>query len=279
MHLFHKKKNIDQKYPDLSENEVMDASVKELENDAADNKPDSAVREMQEVPEKEQAASTEKEQPGPLKKAAKKAAGVGAAGLAAFSLMIGSTFSSPAEVMNKANPDPERPAVIVEIQAEPDDVLEEIPEEEDEKKRTFRDMFRNFILKLPVAVRLLLILPLWVIGYAAIAALTALFEPVIAPILSVILKWVLIGGLLAAAFFLLKKAIAPDTPIREIFSKRNLVMIGIAAAVFGTADFFLKEYVEHYSFWRNIACGAAGAVLLAVFAARQLRKGKAAKPA
>ena len=67
----------------------------------------------------------------------------------------------------------------------------------------------------------------------------------------------------------------PDTPLKEIFSRRNLLGAGIAAAVLGTADGFLKEYVAHYEIWRNVACCAAGAVLLSVFTVRQLTKKKA----
>ena len=37
------------------------------------------------------------------------------------------------------------------------------------------------------------------------------------------------------------------------------------------------EYVEHYEAWRNLACAACGAILIAVFSARQIAKKKALK--
>ncbi len=228
----------------------------------------------------EQAAEKDlPEETNPLKKAARKIAGVGTAGLAAVSLFIGSIFSSPSEILQKKDPDADRPAVVIEYQAQPEDGQEEAEEEGEEKKKSLRTMIRNFILGLPVGVKLFLILPLWIVGYGLIAMLTALFEPVIAPVLSAVLKWMLIGGMLLLALFLVKKSIAPNTPLREIFSKRNVVLAGVSAAVLGTGDFFLKAFVEGYTVWRNAACIAAGAVLLLVFTVRQLTKKKKAAAA
>ncbi|MBR3035789.1 MAG: hypothetical protein IKI54_00655 [Lachnospiraceae bacterium] len=227
---------------------------------------------QQTAAEKKTAAEEETNAAG---KALKKAAGFGAAGLAALSLFLGSVFGAPAEILKNADNAPEKNAVIVEVQPDAEDVDEETDDDEDEKKKTLKDMFRAFIQRLPLGVRVFVILPLWIIGYAVIALLTALFEPVIAPVLGIVLKWLLLAGLFLLSLFLIKKAIAPDTPLKEIFSRRNLLGAGIAAAVLGTADGFLKEYVAHYEIWRNVACCAAGAVLLSVFTVRQLTKKKA----
>ena len=225
----------------------------------------------------EAASKSEKAEKTQAEKAARKAAGFGAAGLAALSLFLGSIFSAPAEILQNADIAPEKNAIVMEVQPDAEDQDAEDAGDEDEKKKTLKDMFRAFIQRLPLGVRILVILPLWGIGYALIAMLTALFEPVIAPVLAVILKWLLLAGILLLSFFFVKKAIAPDTPLREIFSRRNLLAVGISAAVLGTADFFLKEYVEHYETWRNLACAVCGAVLIIVFSVRQIAKKKALK--
>ncbi|MBR6321341.1 MAG: hypothetical protein IKR59_00600, partial [Lachnospiraceae bacterium] len=68
------------------------------------------------------------EESGRKKRLRKGAAGA-AAGIAMLSLLVGSVFSKPAEVMERANPDEGRPAVIVEIQATDDS---EVTAEEEE---------------------------------------------------------------------------------------------------------------------------------------------------
>ena len=236
----------------------------------------------QELSEKKASDTPEQEVPAPEEdkksggKSVRKAAAGAAAGLAAASLLIGNVFSNPAEVMEKVNPDEGRPAVVVQYEAKLDEDMpaEEEEDEGEEKKRGLKDMIKRFIQGLPSWAKVLFVIPLWAIGYGITAVVTALFEPVIAPVLSVVLKWLLIAGLLAGGFFLIKKAVAPDTPIREIFSKRNIILIIIAAAVLGAADFFAKAYFEKYVFWRNFACFAAGILILGFYALRTWNRKK-----
>ena len=213
------------------------------------------------------------EESGRKKRLRKGAAGA-AAGIAMLSLLVGSVFSKPAEVMERANPDEGRPAVIVEIQATDDSEVTAEEEEADEKKRGLKDMICRFIQGLPTWAKITIIMPLWVIGYGLIALFTALFEPVSAPVLTIILKWPLVAGLLAGAFFLIKRAVAPDTPLKEIFSKRNIVLIVIAAAALGTGDYFAKMYFENYVFWRNLGCAAAGLLILGFWSLRAVHRKK-----
>ena len=209
-----------------------------------------------------------------LKKAGKKAAAAGTAGLAAISLMLGSAFSNPSEVINQTSPERERPAVVVQYEAQPDDdvILEE--DDEEKKKKSLKDIIRTAVYSLPLSARVLLVLPLWILGYGLIAALTALYGPVIAPLLGVIIKWLLVALVVAASVFLITKAIAPDTPLSKIFSKRNLVFILIGAAVLGAGDYIAMTAVDGYEKWRNLISCAAGFLMLAGFTARMLLKKK-----
>ena len=208
------------------------------------------------------------------KKEIRKAAAAGAAGLAATSMLIGSVFSNPAEVMEKVQDDNTRPVIVAQMEANLDEQVPEEPEENDEKKRGLREMFKRFLQNLPLPAKLLFVLPMWVIGYGLLALLTALFEPVIAPVLGIIIKWLLVGLLLAAGLFCIKKAVAPDTPLREIFSKRNVILLAVTAAVLGAGDYFAKIYIDNYTIWRNIACFSAGLLILLFFTLRTLQKKK-----
>ena len=232
----------------------------------------------QELPEEVKEVSPPAANDKTEKKKRKKLLGSAAAGITALSLMVGSIFSAPAEIIKPPTSDAERPAVIVqyEAQTENDDVLDE-EEEAEEKKKGLKASIKRFILGMPLIVRVLFILPLWIIGYGLIAAFTALFEPVIAPVLGVIIKWLLIAGVFAGAFFLMKKAVFPDKPVKEIFTKKNIFLILAGAAVLGTGDFFAKEYVIHYEFWRNIIVSAGGSLLLLVSGLRMYASKKKAR--
>ncbi|MBQ9909949.1 MAG: hypothetical protein IJM50_00340 [Lachnospiraceae bacterium] len=211
------------------------------------------------------------------RKKTKKAAAGAAAGLAAVSLLLGSVFTKPAEILQQADPNEGKPTVVVEYNAPVDEDIDAEEEDEDEKKRTLKDMVRAFIQNLPLWAKILFVLPLWLIGYALIALLTALFEPVIAPALLAVLKWLLFAGLLALGLFFVKKAVAPNTPLKEIFKKRNVILILITAALLGTGDYFAKEYIAHYETWRNWICCAAGVLILGLCALGNMKKAKEKK--
>ncbi len=205
--------------------------------------------------------------------------------VAAAGMLMGSLFSSPAEIMQGNQlvpPDDHRPA-IVQMIAEP--VMDEVEEEEDgdeEKKKGWKAVVRAWILGLPALVRGLLLVPLWALGYALIAAVSAIWAPFLQPVLGTVLKWLLIAGVIALLVVGGVKAVAPEVPLKKILNKKTILIFIASSVVLCTLDAALPFYIEKYENYRTIACFLGGTVLLlGIVIARESRKawkeGSAAK--
>ena len=96
-------------------------------------------------------------------------------------------------------------------------------------------------------MRLLVILPLWALGFGIITVATALWSGVLSPILGKLLGWVLLLAALAAAFVLAAKTVFPDLKIKDLLKKRNLLGLLIAAGLLALADILLPLFWADYA--------------------------------
>ena len=205
----------------------------------------------------------------------------GVALFAALSLTVSGLFQSPGDLLH----DDDSPTVIVADDADPDtdgggdgDGVEDT-ETEKQRRGGFRKLLRARILSMPVAVRMLVVLPLWLAGSGLTLLGTALWSGV-SPILSHILNSLLLILALFAAFVLAAKAIFPDLPLKKILNRRTIPRLLLLGVILSIADRLLLAFVAEYASVRNIAVLIA--FLLALFAAvlafalRELNRGRRA---
>ena len=121
-----------------------------------------------------------------------------AATIAAAGVLIGGAFEAPADILQNDDMAP-APAPIIEVldaQAEPDGgdgEDEAVADEEEEKKRGgVRAKTRELILRMPLAVRACVVVPLWCVGWAIISLASLLWAGVLSPIGSEILDGALL---------------------------------------------------------------------------------------
>lgn len=196
-----------------------------------------------------------------LKRAGKKTAQAAAGAGLAVSLFFGSTFSSPADIME---PDAAPQTAIVEVaegSAPGDDLVIEAPAETG--KRGFRQRMRAWLKSLPAAVRALLIVPMWAVGFGIIWLVSLLAGLVNVPILGGVIKFI-IGAVVAGALVLAaQKLLFPDIPLKRLLSRGNLTALAVTAAVIGLMGAFgglLREDLP----WLTAAvdCGAVALYVL-----------------
>lgn len=137
------------------------------------------------------------------------------------------------------------------------------------------DRIRAAVIRLPVAVKALILLPLWVLGAVPVALVTALVG---SPIVSTVLNFALQGGVLAGVFCLVYKLLFPKKKVRELFKRRNLkwLMAGSGAAV--GVNWVLSEIWSGWAFLRVILFLAVGFGILCLLYKRICGKFKAPEP-
>ncbi len=201
-----------------------------------------------------------------MKKKGKKAVATSAAAvITAAGVMIAGAVETPSELLSAEEQSSvqtvhKTDAVLADG---PDDMEEDT--EEDKKQTGWRAAVRKKLLAMPLAVKILVILPLWLLGSAVIAAAGALW-PLAAPVLSKVLYCVAILIAVFGTFILSAKTFFPNMPVKKLLNRRTIPCLLGGAAVMTAADYVLPLVWDGYKNVRSIV----GAVLLGLVLAASL---------
>ena len=214
----------------------------------------------------------------------RRAAATAVAAVTAGGVVMGGLFSSPEDLMNGDDGD-DAPVPVVES-AVPDaggadggDAEDEdAGDSEDEERRRggLRNRARQWIWQLPAAVRGLVGVPLWALGWLIITGASALWGGVLSPVFATVLGWVLTAAVLLGAFALTARAIFPDLPLKKILNRRSFLGLLIGTAVLALAEAVVPLFWDGYGKIAQLirALGSAGilGLMTALFARRENRR-------
>ena len=198
----------------------------------------------------------------------KKKAAVGAVCAAASaSVLVGSTFDSPADFLH----DDDAAAVTVEMHCDSGDAGQA-----DEDKSRKSSSLRQWFLQLPIGVRALVGIPLWGFGWCILSALGLLWQGLLTPLGGKILGWVLTAAVALGVFAVTAKVIFPDVPLKKILSRRSIGLVAGGILLLGLVDTVLPLVWDKYppiSLALRLA-GSAAIILCGVLSVRKLRHRK-----
>ena len=198
----------------------------------------------------------------------KKAAVAAVTTAAAAGMVTGALFDTPEELMNAPEPD-----AVVEFLSDDGDGTGA----EETRRSAPVSRVKNWIWSLPAAVRLLVGVPLWALGWVLLSALSLLWGGA-APVVERLLSWLCLSLALLAVFAVSVKAALPDLPLKEILRPRNVVFILGTALLLGLADLVLPTVWQGYDARTQLVWRVGATCLLAfVCCAALSRHGK--KPA
>jgi len=130
----------------------------------------------------------------------------------------------------------------------------EVTEPEDPAKK---DVLRTWLLRLPVPVKALVLLPLWLLGALPVAIGTSLFSAV-SPVLAQIVGFLLQAAVLVGVFCAAYKLLFPNRKISELFKKKNRWWLILGALAVTGVDFGLSLVWPGWSAARVAVMIAAG---------------------
>lgn len=139
------------------------------------------------------------------------------------------------------------------------------------------DTLRTWLLKLPVPIKALFLLPLWALGAVPVAIGSSLLSGV-SPILSHILSFVLQAAVLVGVFCAAYKLIFPNRSVKELFQKKNRRWLLLGAAAITGADMLLGLFWSGWSAVRIILLVAGGFGILCLLWYRICGKLKGPEP-
>ena len=179
--------------------------------------------------------------------------------LAAAGLVTGAAIDSPAQLAE------EDPIIVIEEEADESD------SKPVQLKKRGLAAARQWSLSLPAAVRMLVAIPLWCIGWVVETGAVALLMGPSATILQQLLGWLCMGLILLVVFMTATKCAFPKCPVRKILRLRNFLLPFLAAVVLGAADMALPTVWESYNMVTRIVWRVGSACLLAYLCAAELK--------
>lgn len=204
----------------------------------------------------------------------KKATKATAATVAAAGLFTGALFDGPTDLL----PEIQDNAVVEEL-------LDAFGGSEDEDESAPRERrwgplakVRDQIMTWPAAVRMLVALPLWSVGWVLTTGLSALIGTVSLPAARVA-SWICMALVFLFTYGLSVKCAFPEIPMRKILRFRNLLFLLVVAVLLGAADLALPAVWTGYNISTQIVWRVGGTCLLAVSCTMALHRYSKAKKA
>jgi hypothetical protein len=204
--------------------------------------------------------------------AAKKTIAKGATtALVVLSLLSGMAFSGPSDisqdqVSSQLNPTP----IVMDID---DYVSSDVDDEDADEEKGSRvgivAKFRQAVLSMPQAVRLLLITPLWAVGTGLMTAVSWLWSIIFSSPLGAFIASFAVGfGVLFALFAVTAKMLFPDIPLKKILSKKTVMALGLTALALAGADAALPAFWHEYPYYAAALKIGVAAMVIGIISSR-----------
>ena len=206
-------------------------------------------------------------------KAAKKVAAGAAGVVTAASLLVNTVVTDPATLLKTADDsaiDPSHVCVVDDMEHR-----RYVIETDEYEPYTLRERICLRIQSWPLAVRALVLLPLWGIGEVLTVLLSSLIG---SPVGRFLLHFTLEIALLVGLFALVWKLLFPHVPLRKLFSKKTLPWLIAGALLIAAADALLEYFWEPWKVWRIVLLIVVGFVVLLLLYHRILDKLPLPKP-
>lgn len=182
----------------------------------------------------------------------KAAAAAVAAAIAASGAAVDASFDGPADILQN-NPQPV-------VQYADDVTAQDDDQQDDEKNKkggatTVKESFRESILELPLAIRAIVVLPLWVIGNG-VTFLAGIAMKALSPVMGLLVKFGVMALVILAGFTLAAKAMFPDLPLKKILNRHTLKWVLIVTLIAAAADVILSVVYPGYASFKYLIEGA-----------------------
>lgn len=128
---------------------------------------------------------------------------------------------------------------------------------EEEEQKGPLDLLRDRIIRLPVVVKALFLLPMWALGAIPVSLGTAAFSAM-APIWSQIVGVILQAAIMMGVFIAGYKLLFPKKKVKDLFKKRNFRWLALSAGTVSVANVVLTTAWTDWPLIRTIALTLVG---------------------
>ncbi len=185
------------------------------------------------------------------------------AGITSASVLMGSTFDSPRDILDEGS---ERP--------EP--LREEYVHASDSFRSRKDSLIRRIIYLIPVRIRSILCIPLWFLGNGVILLLELLYRGILTPLRNIIAGFIIQNLILLGVIAVSIKILFPGLPWSKILNRKIVIIAFIGSLIMSILDFIMPKIWEGYRLYRMLSKLVIGLIVVVIvmrpFVKRRLRK-------
>ncbi len=178
----------------------------------------------------------------------------------AASVVVGGLYSNPSEIIN---PKP----VVMQLDENFDEQIEV-------REKTPSDKVKDFISGMPLAIRVGVGIPLWIVGWIIIT----LVRQAVIPNIQIILVCALIGLLFAGTAVAIGKMINPNVSWKRFLNKKTLIMISLTVVLAGALYYFVPKIMPENNQYLHQIVIAMCSISLACVATQLIHDFKSMEP-
>ena len=194
--------------------------------------------------------------------------------VAAASMLVSAAFTAPEDVFT--DPDSNQPTAIVAVSDAADDDDAGITESEEDEtkkgKRSLRGSIASVLRELPTPIKILVLLPMWLIGEGITLLVSALLStagrPILLGLASLALNLLVLFCVTACGL----KLMFPNIKLKELFTKKRIILLIVFALILTIADILMPLVFETYNTWSLIIKTVLAAAATLVLILRRNRK-------
>ena len=182
--------------------------------------------------------------------------------IAASGAAIDGAFDNPQDILQNDHPEP----AVLHLDSADGGDGDGAQDDKTKKQTAKKASLKENILALPLAVRVLFVIPLWAIGHVVTMAGGALVTA-LSPLMGGVVHFLLLALVMLAVFTISAKLMFPDLPLRKILIRHTIKGVLIAAVCVFGIDFAMPLIWPDYTRWKVLILGAMtlAAVSLLVF--------------
>ncbi len=226
------------------------------------------------VPAKTAPAEPERKSEDERKDVKKKAIQAGVAVVTSASVLVGGLFSSPDALL--AREQNRNPVVVSQNDNNDDQKGDEENGDDRDAEREGRSegllaALRERILKLPLAVRVFVMVPLWAVGSVIWNVAVSVWTLLLQPIAGKVVSWLFLLAALLGAAALGLKTVFPDMPLKKIFNRKSILGLVLAGLGLGIADLTVPMFWDGYEQLSQVLRASGMALILGTVAFALIR--------
>ncbi len=163
------------------------------------------------------------------------------------SVLLSSTIDNPNEIINNMNIKQNNNIEYASIN-EDDDIFDDYDQED---SNDFKNIILNLIYKLPKFIRIIFIVPMWLLGTFISFMLNKLLK-LLSPILGLIIDFIVSTLISLLIIVICVKILFPNLSLKKILNKKTILTVVIGNFILFVLDIIMPHIYPDYTFYRNL---------------------------